>query len=84
MIGTARFASSHASLYVYAVTGRKANSIVNRDVQLKQHCDSENYDAIKTATSGTGHVKCAWIAWVKNITPFYVQEHRWEQCGVYL
>lgn len=51
---------------------------------MKQHCDSENYDAIKTATSGTGHVKCTWIAWVKNITQFYVQEHRWEQCGVYL
>lgn len=49
---------------------------------MKQHC--ENYDAIKTATSGTGHVKCTWIAWVKNITQFYVQEHRWEQCGVYL
>lgn len=41
---------------------------------------SENYDAIKIATFGTGHVKCTWIAWDKNIA-FYVQENRGKNGG---
>lgn len=48
-------------VYVCAVIGRKAIFIVSLDVQLKQHCDSKNNDAIKAATSDIGHVKCTHL-----------------------